>query len=437
MKLTRHNGRSGKNGTYNPKHNDRQFDTRKSDHIDPERAKGNIYWDYYQGYHYPENREEEEQIRFSFEQVEQAFYAGQYDDYCEAQHERNRKTGHSERDRSTEDLRLDKKTCPEESLIQIGTMEQSLPAETLVKVAEEFFEEFNLRFGEHVHILDWSLHLDEATPHIHERHVFDCENRYGETAPQQEKALEALGFDPPFPDQKPGKLNNRKVSFDNTCRTILFDITRNHGLHLDEEPSYGGREYLEKQDYILMKQKEKMEEQDQTLQDQKVKMDGQARKIEEQEIRISEQEEKLEAITIRIKDQASFIEEITDTAYENAVELVAGKAVTETMTADLALLAEQQKKILKDLGLTKKARDIAVKIFTDQGKKFREASREIPDKMKKLFRSPDMKEKIKGPIRVSIREQLKQAERENRYHEIKLREHRPVIHNRPRYREHR
>ena len=37
------------------------------------------------------------------------------------------------------------------------------------------------------------MHLDEATPHIHERHVFDCENRYGEIAPQQEKALEALG----------------------------------------------------------------------------------------------------------------------------------------------------------------------------------------------------------------------------------------------------
>ena len=26
MKLTRHNGRTGKNGVYNPKHNDRQFD---------------------------------------------------------------------------------------------------------------------------------------------------------------------------------------------------------------------------------------------------------------------------------------------------------------------------------------------------------------------------------------------------------------------------
>ena len=40
---------------------------------------------------------------------------------------------------------------------------------------------------------------DEGTPHIHERHVFDCKNRYGELCPQQEKALEELGFELPDP----------------------------------------------------------------------------------------------------------------------------------------------------------------------------------------------------------------------------------------------
>ena len=46
MKLTRHNGRAGKNGAYNPKHNDRSFNINNSEHIDKERAKGNIYWCY-------------------------------------------------------------------------------------------------------------------------------------------------------------------------------------------------------------------------------------------------------------------------------------------------------------------------------------------------------------------------------------------------------
>lgn len=33
MKLTKHNGRAGKNGVYNPKHNDRNFDVSNSEHI--------------------------------------------------------------------------------------------------------------------------------------------------------------------------------------------------------------------------------------------------------------------------------------------------------------------------------------------------------------------------------------------------------------------
>ena len=39
MKLTRYNRRMGKNGAYNLKHNDRQFDVANSDHIDQERSK--------------------------------------------------------------------------------------------------------------------------------------------------------------------------------------------------------------------------------------------------------------------------------------------------------------------------------------------------------------------------------------------------------------
>ena len=49
MKLTRHNGRSGKHGTYNPRHNDRRFDVENSEHIDAQRAKRNVYWDCYRG----------------------------------------------------------------------------------------------------------------------------------------------------------------------------------------------------------------------------------------------------------------------------------------------------------------------------------------------------------------------------------------------------
>jgi len=37
-------------------------------------------------------------------------------------------------------------------------------------VFDEFKKEFDERFGSNVHIIDWSLHMDEATPHIFGAH---------------------------------------------------------------------------------------------------------------------------------------------------------------------------------------------------------------------------------------------------------------------------
>ena len=88
MKATRHNGRSGKNGTYNPRHNDRRFDLENSEHIDAGRVRENIYWDCYRGYTTMQNREEDSQD-ISFEKIECTFYQEHYGKYIEAQNERN------------------------------------------------------------------------------------------------------------------------------------------------------------------------------------------------------------------------------------------------------------------------------------------------------------------------------------------------------------
>lgn len=112
------------------------------------------------------------------------------------------------------------------------------------------------KYGSHVHILNWARHFDEGILHIHERHVFDCENRYGKLCSQQEKALEELGIPLPNPEKKKGRNNNHKQTFDAECRKMFFCICEKHNLHLQKEPSYGGRGYLEKPDFIIEKQKE-------------------------------------------------------------------------------------------------------------------------------------------------------------------------------------
>ncbi len=91
MKLTRHNGRSGKHGTYNPRHNDRRFDVENSEHIDAERARQNVYWDCYRGFTTHEFRENPEQPDFSFEEIERMYYYEHYGGHVEAQNARNEK----------------------------------------------------------------------------------------------------------------------------------------------------------------------------------------------------------------------------------------------------------------------------------------------------------------------------------------------------------
>ena len=71
MKATRHNGRSGKHGTYDAKHNDRRFDVENSEHIDAERTKMNVYGDCYQGYSLQNDKDE--RARFTFTEIEKAY----------------------------------------------------------------------------------------------------------------------------------------------------------------------------------------------------------------------------------------------------------------------------------------------------------------------------------------------------------------------------
>ena len=135
LTLTRHNGRSGRHGVYNPKHNDRSFCLGNSDHIDEDTAKRNVYWDCLQGLHDPRNGRTYE----SFEDVEKEVYQLFYREATEAQNARNVKNRHPERNRTPEDLLRDRRTCPEETIYQIGNMDGTVSPEILAEIAAVFF----------------------------------------------------------------------------------------------------------------------------------------------------------------------------------------------------------------------------------------------------------------------------------------------------------
>ena len=432
MTLTRHNGRAGKNGAYNPKHNDRRFDIENSEHIDADRARQNIYWDCYIGFSSAKIREHDKENDYSFEKIEQLYYFEHYADHIQAQNERNEKTRHTERNRTVTDLLTNNKTCPEESIYQIGTIDESVSGEMLAKIATEFFAEMEEKFGAHVHILDWALHLDEGTPHIHERHVFDCKNKYGELCPQQEKALEELGLPLPNPDKKKGRNNNRKQTFDAECRKMLFRICAKYNLHLQTEPSYGGRGYLEKQDFIIENQKEKLSVQKSILSENEQVIEKQAQKIgkaekaiaekenvlkkhdeviAEKKQELSEKQAALEAVTMKLADMETLVDEVAGQAYEKACEVVTDTVRRQTQKEDIKILDDYSKWLsAPERTADKKLRDYAVRRLDTLKEKFVKSAKRIMENATKSLQESEQKqenlEQVRTTARISLKAQL-------------------------------
>ena len=381
LKLTRHNGRAGAHGTYNPKHNDRSFNLANSEHIDPERAKGNIYWDCFHGFRSALAPPDPDDLAATFSDVERQFYETHYTAFVESQNERNAKIRHTERNRSIPDLLSSRKTCPEETIYQLGTLDEHASAEDLLSVVTEFIEKFKAKYGDHVHVLDWALHLDESTPHIHERHVFDCENKYGEVAPQQEKALEALGFELPDLDKPLSRRNNRKITFDAACRKMLFEIAKRHGLELEEEAEYGNRKYLEKQDFILAKQKEQL----------------------------AVQQNRLDELTLKVNDMETLIDEVSAAAYDKAVEVVTDVVRTETRKEDMRMIEDTKKWLLSpERNAPQATREYAAHRLDTVLDKFLKTMQTTAARLQEKLLKPEARQKGKEQVKEKARDSVLQ-----------------------------
>ena len=321
--------------------------------------------------------------------MERQFYETHYSEFIEKQNERNAKIRHTERNRSIPDLLSSRKTCPEETIYQLGTLDEHASAEDLLNLVTEFIEEFKAKYGEHVHVLDWALHLDESTPHIHERHVFDCENEYGEVAPQQEKALEALGFDLPDPGKPLSRRNNRKITFDAACRKMLFEIAKRHGLDLEEEAEYGNRKYLEKQDFILAKQKEQL----------------------------AARQNKLDELTLKVNDMETLIDEVSAAAYDKAVEVVTDVVRTETRKEDMRMIEDTKKWVLSPERKAPQAtREYTAKHLDGVLNKFLQTMQTASARLPKALLKPEVrqtgKEQVKEKARDSVLQLLNRLQAE-------------------------
>jgi len=244
MRATIHNGRTGKDGAYNTKHNDRQFDISHAEHIDPERVKNNRYWNW-------TGKE------ITFEAAEQAFYEKHIRKHLDTQNARYKAQRHAERAKTMDEYRKSPQTCPEEVILQIGKRGDTIPADMMARIIQEQIN-WEQRTFPGVKVLDVALHMDEqGAPHIHERRAWVYTDKDGNSAISQNKSLEQMGVELPNPDRPRGRFNNRKQTFSKRCREHLLQICREHGLEIEEIPQEKSRSGLSHVAYMTRQEEER------------------------------------------------------------------------------------------------------------------------------------------------------------------------------------
>lgn len=329
MRMTIHNGRAGKNGTYSPKHNDRQFDISSAEHIDPERMPGNVYWNW-------TGRKD-----VSFEDCERAFYEEHCRAHLDAVNQRHREQRHPERVRDMDAYRTARQTCPEETLLMIGNKNEYLPPRTLRAICEKLKDwEENTVSG--LRVLDMALHVDEeGAPHIHMRRAWIYRDENGIESIAQNKTLQAAGIPLPHPDKPAGRHNNRKQTFSQMERKALYEICREYGIEslLEMQPrekSQSGREF---EDYKASKAEER------------------AKAAEMRARAAEERTQQAEASLKRVKRAKGQAQERTQRAQEQAEQQQAENNALKVIEGEIRSKMEREQRTARQLSeMNQKAR---------------------------------------------------------------------------------
>lgn len=230
MKAVMHNGRCGY-----ARHNDREFDISTSDHIHSNMEDKNIYWTCYGN-------------GILFTEAENKYYKEQYSAWIDKQNKQNIAQRHKDRCITTNDMLHNAKKCPEETVLQIGDRNKSIDLNTFTDCVKDYIKELE-KYNSNIHIIDWAIHGDEATPHAHIRKVYDYIDDNGDRHISQSKALEKLGISTLDSKTKNCRQNNRKVVLDMELRERWYEICEEHGIDIDR-PVLSPRPHLSKETYI-------------------------------------------------------------------------------------------------------------------------------------------------------------------------------------------
>lgn len=246
VRATMHNGRGRNAKGFKVRHNDRDFDTTHAEHINPAPTRKNRYF-IVEADGTVNNRPQ-----ISFETHEKRMYNHLFSETLSKQAERHIKSGHRERIRTPDQYRTAIRTCPEETILMLGTREKHADSQAFIKAVNLWCQQMQATYGTNWRLLDGALHFDESTPHCHIRAVWVADGKDGLQV-SENKALRELGIQRPNLQQPEGRHNCPKQTFTQQAREIWIAAAREFGIEIEDIPAMPGKETRTKEEYIAQK----------------------------------------------------------------------------------------------------------------------------------------------------------------------------------------
>lgn len=246
-KASVHSGRANSKGVaYNANHNTMEEARSNQPHIDQDRIKLNVYIQY--NGDGTQTRHKGGAGGFDSRKHEIDRYKQLYGKGLGARNERYVKSGHKDRAKKMSQVYRDPKTAPMETIFQLGKKGSETDSLTRTKVMaaawNETLEHLRSKYGENLIPLTSSLHRDEVNDHIHFRFTLGARDKFGHFVPNQNQALEAMGFKPE-PGKARGRYNNPLVAFTDELRETFYRACERRGIEIDREVTSGSRRQLE------------------------------------------------------------------------------------------------------------------------------------------------------------------------------------------------
>lgn len=247
LKVRFHTGRGSAN------HNSRKFDLEKADHIDQNLLNKN-YINY--GPIFQQNSIAKTN---DIKQCELDLYEKLFSQYVQNQNARNIKSRHPERNRTIEDYYNDKKTCPVETILSVGNLQDGyVKGPKLSKIYHSYYDKFNAKFGKNIMLLDLAYHCDEqGADHVHERKIFIGHNSRGEIIFSKAAAFKELGIERPDMSKPESRNNCPLQTYTKICRDMFIEACIEHGISIDQEvKEYSSKSGLSTLQYKIQQDKE-------------------------------------------------------------------------------------------------------------------------------------------------------------------------------------